>query len=120
MLFVSSILMALAWLGHLKFKEYSFPVALMGSWLLVFPEYVLNISAIRYGHGTFTGSQMATFHLCFGVVCVALVSRFYLGEPIRAPQFLGFVLLAVAMFLISYDPGQMTIPVAGVMEADVQ
>ena len=39
-----------------------------------------------------------------GVVCVALVSRFVLGERLAPSQLLGFGLLAVATVLITYRP----------------
>jgi multidrug transporter EmrE-like cation transporter len=43
---------------------------------------------------------MASFHLCSGVVCVALVSRLLLHEPISGTQLLGFGLLAAGMALV--------------------
>src|SRR5262249_59294561 len=101
-MFLSSGLMALAWLGHLRFRDkISFWMALGVSWLLVLPEYILNVAATRFGYGTYSGAQMASFHLAFGVVCVALVSRFVLGERLVLSQLLGFVLLAVALCLLS-------------------
>lgn len=103
MLFVSSCLMALAWLGHLKFKKSPLYVAILVSWCIVLPEYVLNVLAIRYGHGTFSGAAMATFNICTGVVCVALVSSYYLKEPLKARQKVGFVLLTISMALVAWS-----------------
>jgi len=101
MLLLSSSLMALAWLGHLKFKDsWTFWVALGASWLLVLPEYILNVSATRMGHGMYTGAQMATIHLAGGVVCVAGVSYFVLNEPMGLRQIAGFMLLAAGTWLI--------------------
>ncbi len=95
--------MALAWLGHLRFRDsIGFWMALGMSWLLVLPEYILNVAATRFGYGSYSGAQMATFHLAFGVVCVALVSHFVLGERLSPSQLLGFVLLVVATVLIVY------------------
>jgi len=102
-MFLSSGLMATAWLGHLRFRDQiGFWTALGASWLLVLPEYVLNVAATRFGYGAYSGAQMASLHLAFGVVCVALVSRFVLDERISIPQTLGFVLLAAAIILITY------------------
>ncbi len=102
-MFLSSALMATAWLGHLRFREQiGFWTALGVSWLLVLPEYILNVAATRFGYGTYSGAQMASFHLAFGVVCVALVSRFALNERISVSQMCGFGLLAVAIVLITY------------------
>jgi uncharacterized protein (DUF486 family) len=101
----SSALMATAWLGHLRFRDsIGFGAALALSWLLVLPEYVLNVGATRYGYGTYTGAQMASFHLAFGVLAVAVVARFVLGERLTALQWTGFALLAVATLLITYRP----------------
>jgi uncharacterized protein (DUF486 family) len=100
MLFTSSMLMALAWLGHLKFEHWPFTQALFACWLLVLPEYFLNISAIRIGYRFYSGAQMATFRLCSGVLCVALVSRFVLGEELTDRKLLGFGIMVVAMVLV--------------------
>ena len=104
MLLTSSVLMALAWLGHVRFRErIPFVIAVLASWLLVLPEYVLNVVAIRWGHEFYSGGAMASFNLCTGVLCVALVSRFVLGEPISRRQVLGFVLMAAAVVLVVYE-----------------
>jgi uncharacterized protein (DUF486 family) len=100
MIFVSGAFMAVAWLGHLRFRNWGFWPALGMSWSIVLPEYMLNVGATRYGYGTYTGAQMASFHLASGVVCVSLVSRFILGEAFGVRQALGFLLLAAGMALL--------------------
>lgn len=100
MLFISSLLMAFAWLGHIKFKHKGYLPALFVSWLIVLPEYLLNISAIRWGHGVFEGSEMAAMNLCSGVFCVALVSRCFLGEKLNRKQIAGFAVMAVGMVMV--------------------
>ena len=107
MLFTSSILMAFAWLGHIRFRSKGFWVALLVSWFTVLPEYALNVSAMRLGHGVYTdgepvfsAAQMAAMNLCTGVLCIALVSRFFLKERFNRYQVSGFVLMAVAIFLV--------------------
>lgn len=100
---LAAALMSLAWLGHLRYRDsIGFWTALVLSWLLVLPEYALNVAATRFGYDTYSGAQMATFHLAFGVVCVALVSRFILGERWTPMQVVGFVLLVIATVLITY------------------
>lgn len=103
MIFASGAFMAVAWLGHLRIREKGFWVALLLSWAIVLPEYVLNVLATRYGYGTYSGAQMGMFHLCSGVVCVALVARFVLGEALHSHQLLGMALLAVGMVLILWQ-----------------
>ena len=100
MLFLSSMLMATAWLGHLRFKELHFLAALGLAWLIVLPEYALNVGAVRMGKGIYSGATMASFNLCTGVVCVVFVSIFVLDETMDARQYAGFALMIVAMLLI--------------------
>lgn len=101
MIAASGAFMASAWLAHLRFKDrIGFATALLASWAIVLPEYALNVAATRYGYGTFTGAQMAAFHLCSGVVCVTLVSRFVLRESWEVRHLLGFALLAAGMWLL--------------------
>jgi len=106
MLLASSALMALAWLGHLNFKHVPLLPATLFCWLLVLPEYFLNVTALRFGRKIYSGAQMAAFRLCSGVACVALVSRYVLGEELRPRQLAGFGLMLLAMALIaSSRPG---------------
>jgi hypothetical protein len=94
--------MALAWLGHLCFGKWGLLEAVVASWFLVLPEYFLNVAATRWGHGYYSGAQMATFNLSSGVVCVALVSRFVLKETHTRRQWMGFCLMAVGIALVMY------------------
>jgi len=96
--------MALAWIGHLRFKELPFISALGLCWLVVLPEYFFNVKAIRLGYAVYSGAQMAAFRLCSGVVFVALVARFVLGEPLGPYQLAGFGIMLLAMPLIAF-PG---------------
>lgn len=100
MLFASSVLMAFAWLGHIRIRHRGFLFALMLSWFIVLPEYLLNISAIRWGVGTYQPSEMAAMNLSSGVVCVAIVSKLFLGEHLSKRQILGFVLMGLGVVLV--------------------
>jgi uncharacterized protein (DUF486 family) len=101
MLLTSSLVMALAWLGHLRFKgELSLLAATSLAWLLVLPEYALNIKALRMGYGIYLAAQMAAFRLCAGVVWVAIVSRYVLGEALTSRKLIGFGVMMVAMILV--------------------
>ncbi len=100
MLLASSLLMAFAWIGHVKYRNKSFFAALVISWLLVLPEYLLNVSAIRWGVGTFQPSEMAAINLATGVVCIALVSKMYLGEKLSSRKVFGFILMIISVVLV--------------------
>lgn len=102
MLILSSAIMAMAWLGHLKYKEdLSFMMAALFAWLLVLPEYLLNVSAIRWGIGIYQPSEMAAMNLSSGIIFIALVSHFVLGEELTTQKYIGFGLMIIAMILIS-------------------
>jgi len=102
MLILSSAIMSMAWLGHLKYKEdLSFLMATLFAWLLVLPEYILNVSAIRWGVGVYQPSEMGAMNLSSGIVFIALVSHFYLGEELTTQKYIGFGLMIFAMLLIS-------------------
>jgi len=104
MLILSSLLMATAWLGHLRYKEtWSFWMALGVSWMLVLPEYFLNTAATRLGHGHWSGAQMAAMNLASGVVCISLFSSIALKETLSWQQWAGFGLMLVSIFLIVSD-----------------
>ncbi len=100
----AGLLMAFAWIGHLKFKGIGFLAAFGLSLLFVLPEYVLNVFSARWGLGVFTGAQVAAMHLAAGIVAVALVSSFYLGESLSTSQIAGFVLMLVSVVLIVFKP----------------
>jgi uncharacterized protein (DUF486 family) len=101
MIILSGSFMATAWLAHLRWRDkIGFWAALALSWSIVLPEYALNVGATRYGYGTYTGAQMAAFHLCSGVVCVSLVARYVLGESFQARDAAGFVLMTAGMLLL--------------------
>lgn len=100
MLCASSVLMAFAWLGHIRFRARGYRVALLVSWFLVLPEYALNIAAFRWGIAFYTPSEMAAINLASGTVCVAGVARFFLGERLNPVQIAGFALMACAVALV--------------------
>lgn len=45
---------------------------------------------------------MAAMNLSSGVVCVALVARYFLGEKLSRRQILGFVLMTLGVVLVVY------------------
>lgn len=100
MLFASSTLMAFAWLGHIRFRTKSYWMALAVSWVLVLPEYLLNVAAFRWGKQVYEGGGMGAINLSASVLCMALVARFFLHEKLNTRQLLGFALMAVGVVLV--------------------
>lgn len=81
--------------------------AVLLAWLLVLPEYALNIAALRLGYGVYRGGQMAAFRLSSGVVCIATVASLMLGEAITFRKLAGFGLMIVALVMISWKRDEM-------------
>ena len=100
MLFASSVLMAFAWLGHIRYRHKGFFYALVVSWFIVLPEYLLNISAIRWGVEAYQPSEMAAMNLSSGVVCVAIVAKLFLGEHLNRRQISGFLLMGLGVVMV--------------------
>ena len=101
LMLVSACLMATAWIGHLHYEDdWSFWLALLVSWVIVVPEYLLNTAATRWGYGVYSGAQMASMNLVFGVIAVVLVSVFWLEESLSLQHAVGLSLMSIAIFLI--------------------
>ena len=100
MLLMAGLLMSFAWIGHLRFRSWSFLLALVVSWFMVLPEYLLNVFSVRWGRDVFSGAQMAAMHLGSGVLFVTLIAKLHLGESLSWSQYGGFALMAVAIALI--------------------
>src|SRR5262245_66421351 len=49
MLLMAGLLMSFAWIGHLRFRSWSFLLALVVSWFVVLPEYLLTFFSVRLG-----------------------------------------------------------------------
>ena len=100
MLACAGILMSLGWIGHLKFKAWSFWTALFVSWMFVLPEYILGVFSMRLGREVFSAAQMGAIRLGSGAIGLAIVSALYLGESMTHSQVLGFLLLGISLVLI--------------------
>ena len=57
MLLAAGLLMSFAWIGHLRFRSWNFLTALVLSWLLVLPEYMLNVFSVRWGRTVYSGRK---------------------------------------------------------------
>ena len=63
LLIASNIFMTFAWYGHLKYKDAALWKVILISWSIAFFEYVLQVPANRWGHGTFSAAQLKMNHL---------------------------------------------------------
>ncbi len=93
MLVMSNVFMTYAWYGHLKGKPMALPVAIISSWLIALPEYMLAVPANRIGHNVYSTAQLKTGQEAITLVVFTLFSFFYLGEAIKWTTMVGFGLI---------------------------
>jgi uncharacterized protein (DUF486 family) len=58
LLVASNVFMVVAWYGHLRFKDVPVWQAVLGSWAIALFEYALHVPASRWGHGTFSLTEL--------------------------------------------------------------
>lgn len=102
----SNCFMTWAWYGHLKKAGWALPTAIVLSWLIALPEYLLQVPANRLGHfafgGPFTAPQLKvlqeaiTLSVFFGFSMLVLKERPRVNEAVA--MVLIFVAVIVAMW----------------------
>lgn len=102
----SNCFMTWAWYGHLKRSSWGLAAAILLSWLIALPEYLLQVPANRIGHfafgGPFTAPQLKilqeaiTLTVFFGFSILVLRERPRLNEAIA--MVLIFLAVLIAMW----------------------
>lgn len=100
LLTLSNIFMTFAWYGHLKYKSSPLILAILVSWGIAFFEYCFQVPANRMGSYQFSTVQLKTIQEIITLIVFCLFSYFYLNEPIRFNQLIGFVFIVLAAFFI--------------------
>jgi uncharacterized protein (DUF486 family) len=97
LLALSNIFMTWAWYGHLKKAAWSIPVAIVFSWLIALPEYMLQVPANRLGHfsqgGPFTAPQLKILQEAITLVVFTGFTILILKERPRVNDAVAFVLI---------------------------
>jgi uncharacterized protein (DUF486 family) len=102
MLVASNCFMTFAWYGHLKNRALALPMAILSSWLIALPEYMLAVPANRLGHNMYSTAQLKTGQEAITLIVFSLFSYFYLGEAIRWTTFLGFGLIVAGVAVVFF------------------
>jgi len=100
LLVLSNIFMTVAWYGHLRFKGAPLWKAIIASWLIAFLEYCFQVPANRIGHGQFSLPQLKTLQEVITLTVFSLFSYYFMGEPLRVNDWIGFGFIAAAVFFI--------------------
>jgi len=94
----SNVFMTVAWYGHLRYKNYPLYTVILVSWLIAFPEYMLQVPANRFGHGHFTAPQLKIIQEAISITVFIVFCLVYLKEPIRANYIISFALMLAAVY----------------------
>jgi uncharacterized protein len=100
LLVASNVFMALAWYGHLKFKNAPLYTAVLASWMIAFVEYWLAVPADRIGHSIYSAAELETMQEIITLVVFAAFSVLFLKEAITWNHLAGFALIAGGAALV--------------------
>jgi uncharacterized protein (DUF486 family) len=101
LLFASNVFMTAAWYGHLRFRSAPLWIAILGSWLIAFFEYCLQVPANRWGYGQFTASQLKIAQEVITILVFLVFARLWLGETPRWNEAVAFGLVLGAVVFAS-------------------
>lgn len=101
----SNCFMTWAWYGHLKKTGWTIPTAIVISWLIALPEYILQVPANRIGHvdhgGPLSAAQLKVLQEAITLTVFTCFAILVLKERPRTQDYVAFALIlagvAVAM-----------------------
>jgi uncharacterized protein (DUF486 family) len=104
LLSASNVFMTIAWYGHLRFRSKPLILAILASWMIALPEYMLQVPANRLGYGELTGFQLKILQEVI-TLCVFIVFAWvYLGEGLRWNYAISFALILAAVWFAFRPP----------------
>lgn len=99
----SNIFMTWAWYGHLKKPSWGFATAILISWLIAFPEYLLQVPANRIGHvsngGPLSAAQLKVIQEAITLTVFMGFAIFVLKERLRVNELIAFGLIFCAVVI---------------------
>jgi uncharacterized protein (DUF486 family) len=107
----SNCFMTWAWYGHLKKVGWALPVAIVVSWLIALPEYVLQVPANRLGHfaygGPFTAPQLKIIQEAITLAVFLVFAAVVLKERPRVNEAVAMGLIFAAVVVALMGRGAM-------------
>lgn len=100
MLVGSNIFMTFAWYGHLSYKSTAIWLAILVSWMIALPEYMLAVPANRIGSAVYSAAELKTMQEVITLTVFAGFSVLWLKEPLTWNHAIGFALIAAGAFFI--------------------
>ncbi len=107
LLVCSNVFMTFAWYYHLgKVKSWPLVTAIIVSWLIALPEYMLQVPANRVGHasesnpgGVFTLPQLKILQEAITLVVFSVFAIVVMKERLRATDIAAFALVFMAVLI---------------------
>lgn len=103
LLVASNTFMTFAWYYHVKQKAWPLLVAILASWLIALPEYLLQVPANRIGHvdhgGPFSLAQLKVIQEAITLTVFVLFALLVAREPPRGRDYLAFTLVLLAVWV---------------------
>jgi uncharacterized protein (DUF486 family) len=101
LLAASNTFMTFAWYYHVKQKTWPLLVAIVVSWLIALPEYILQVPANRYGHvdhgGLFTLPQLKVIQEAVTLTVFSVFTIWVAQERPRPTDYAAFLLMLAAV-----------------------
>lgn len=101
LLVASNSFMTFAWYYHVKQKTWPLVTAILVSWLIALPEYVLAVPANRFGHvsrgGPFSLAQLKVVQEAVTLVVFAAFAILIAKEKPRWNEYVAFLLIFAAV-----------------------
>ena len=104
LLSASNVFMTFAWYGHLSYKSTAIWLAILVSWMIALPEYMLAVPANRIGSGVYSAAELKTMQEVITLIVFAGFSVLYLGEKLTVNHLVGFAFIALGAFFIFKGP----------------
>lgn len=109
LLIASNLFMTFAWYFHLKKSAWPLATAILLSWMIALPEYILQVPANRLGHqnfgGPLTAPQLKILQEAITLVVFAVFSVMILKEKPRANEYVAMGLIFVAVVVAMWGRG---------------
>ena len=106
LLIASNVFMTFAWYGHLKFKSAPLWVVVLASWGIAFFEYCLMVPANRWGHGTYSATQLKILQEVITLIVFCAFAVLYLGEKLKWNHYVAFACVLAAVFFVRLETGE--------------
>ncbi len=104
----SNTFMTFAWYYHVKKASWGLLVAILASWLIALPEYILQVPANRMGHvdhaGPYTLPQLKILQEAITLVVFTVFALKVAKETPRWSDWAAFGLVFLAVVVSQYGP----------------